>query len=321
MNSPQELALTQIDLRFSPLRLAKPEDLRRLQESVQADGGIRNPVLVSTHVEPKYWVLVDGFKRLHVAQQMRLTHLWVLTAPLDTAQAKAQILHCNQPWKGLCTLEEAWLVHSLCDQGLPQKAVAELLKRDESWVSRRMKIAKRLDQSLQDDVRQGLLSTTAACNLSQLQQCNQRQVAQAARDHHLSSGEISRLVREVRKAPQKREDQAVREVLQDPWRYSDAAEMPATYARDSDSRLSQAGGRLERSLQKWLQISDQLTYKLGHVDPTDVRILAHLVQDAVHTCKQVLEQLDATHRSCSVPLPSQGERVSAQDSQPPSAQP
>jgi ParB-like chromosome segregation protein Spo0J len=320
MNSPQELELTQIDLRFSPLRLAKPEDLRRLQESIQTEGGIRNPLLVSTNVEPEHWVLVDGFKRLLVAREMRLTHLWVQTAQLDAAQAKAQILHCNQPWQGLCTLEEAWLVHSLCDQGLPQNEVAELLKRDESWVSRRMKIAKRLDQSLQDEVRQGLLSTTAACNLSQLQQCNQRQVAQAARDHHLGCREISRLVREVRKSPQKREDQAVHEILQDPWRYIDAAETQATRAADSDTRLSAAGNRLRRSLLKWPYVCDQLAYKLSVADPADVRVLAPLVHNAVLAGKQALEQLEATHRSCSAPLPSHGEQTATQSSQPPSAQ-
>jgi ParB-like chromosome segregation protein Spo0J len=320
MNRPQELALTQIDLCFSPLRLAKPEDLRRLQESIQTEGGIRNPVLVSTNVEPGHWVLVDGFKRLRVAQEMRLTHLWVQTAQLDAAQAKAQILHCNQPWQGLCTLEEAWLVHSLCDQGLPQNVVAELLKRDESWVSRRMKLAKRLAPGLQDDVRQGLLSTTTACNLSQLQQCNQLQVAQAARDHHLSSREISRLVREVRKSPQKREDQAVREILQDPWRYIDAAETQATHAGNSDSRLSEAGNRLRLSLLKWPHVCDQLAYKLSVADLADVRVLAPLVQDAVLAGKQALEQLEVTHRSCSAPLPSPGGQASTQSGQPPSAQ-
>jgi hypothetical protein len=176
---PQLMELSKIDRRFSSLRLAAPEDLRRLQQSIQSDGGVRDPLLVSTGVEPEHWVLVDGFKRLSVALEMGSTHLWVLTAQLDAAHAKAAIMHCNQPREGLCALEEAWLVRSLCDQGIPRKDVAQLLRRDEPWVSRRMKIATNLEKSLQDDVTQGLLSTAAACNLSQLQRDNQPAVAQA----------------------------------------------------------------------------------------------------------------------------------------------
>lgn len=46
MSEPQRLVLPEIDRRFAALRLAAPEELRRLRASVQREG-IRDPVLVS----------------------------------------------------------------------------------------------------------------------------------------------------------------------------------------------------------------------------------------------------------------------------------
>jgi ParB-like chromosome segregation protein Spo0J len=315
---PQLMELTKIDVRFSSLRRANPEDLRRLQESIHRDGGIRDPLLVSTDVDPEHWVLVDGFKRLHVAVKMGSTHLWALTAQMDAAHAKAAILHCNQPRKGLCTLEEAWLVRSLCEQGLAQKDVARLLKRDRPWVSRRMKIATNLEPSLQDEVRQGVLSTAVACNLSRLQRDNQRDVAQAIRDCEFSSHEVSQLVRELRRTPN-REKQAVREMLRDPWSYIGAAGRKASQAGDTDPRLSEAGNRLYRILRRYTNVSDQLAHTLARADPSDVRILATLVQHAVISGSQALEELEAADRSYSPPQPTQGEPASPPGAEPPSA--
>jgi ParB/RepB/Spo0J family partition protein len=307
MNGPQQLELTQIDPRLSSLRLTNPQDLKRLQESIHSEGRIRDPVLVSTDVEPERWVLVDGFKRLRVAQDMGLTHMWVQTAKLDIAHAKAAILHCNQPREGLCKLEEVWIVRSLCEQGLMQTQVAELLKRDKSWVCRRMKIAEDLEESLQDQVKRGLLSATLACQLSQLQRCNQQPVAQAVRDHQLSSRESAQLVRRLRKI---RDPEAVRTVLDDPWHYIAAAENGTKPARDSDPRLSEAGNRLRCSLLSWERASDQLTRALCHACVADARVLAPLVQGAMAAGTQALRELEATHSCCSAQLaPTQGEQA------------
>jgi ParB/RepB/Spo0J family partition protein len=312
MNAPQQLALAQIDRRFSPLRLAAAQELRRLQASVQSEG-IRDPVLVSTDVQPGCWVLVDGFKRVRVAQDMGLTHVWVRATQLDVAHAKAAILQCNQPRQGLCTLEEAWIVRSLCrEQGLMQTQVAELLKRDPSWVCRRLKLAEGLQESLQNDVRQGLLSTTIACQLSHLQRCNQQQVAQAISDHQLNSRESSRLVQRLRNARQP-QTQAVREMLEDPLRYIAGAENAAKHAIVSDSRLSQDGNRLRRTLLNWPGVCGQLTRELRLASAADSRILAPLIQDAVAAGMQAQRQLEATLSVCSAqPSPTQGEHSNPQ---------
>jgi ParB-like chromosome segregation protein Spo0J len=106
MSDPQRLALAQIDRQFASLRVAAPEELRRLRASVQREG-IRDPVLVSLGVQADRRVLLDGFKRMRVAEELGLTHVWVRSVQLDAAQAKAAILRCNQARPGLCEIEEA----------------------------------------------------------------------------------------------------------------------------------------------------------------------------------------------------------------------
>lgn len=304
MSTTKQLELSQIDMRLCLLRLTNPLELRRLQESIQSEGGIRDPVLVSTNVEAGHWVLVDGFKRLYLAKKLGLTHVWVQEAQLDVAHAKAAILQCNQPRQGLSKLEEAWIVHSLCrEQGMMQTQVAELLKRDKSWVCRRMKLAEGLEESLQDEVRQGSLPAAIAWEVSRLQRCNQKPVAQAIRDHRFSSRESSQLVRRLRSA-RRPQEQAVREMLEDPWRYIAAAESATKHTGDSDPRLSEAGNRLRRRLLGWQDVCGLLTRELRRAYPGDVRVLAPLVQDAVVSGMQVLRQLEAIQSALSTPPPT-----------------
>lgn len=310
MSGPQQLELALIDPRLASLRLSNPRDLRRLRDSIHSEGRIRDPVLVSTDVEAGHWVLVDGFKRLCVAQEMHLTHLWVQTAQLDAAHAKAAILQCNQPRAGLSKLEEAWIVHSLCrDHAMMQTQVAELLKRDESWVCRRLKLIRDLDKSLQDDVRQGALSATIACALSQLQRDNQPRVARAVIDHELSSRECTRLVQKLRDT---RDPEAAREVLKDPRRYIDPDGSGTGPAGGSDPRLNKDGNRLRSSLLSWQRDCNRLTDQLRRASAADARILAPLMQDAVAAGTRAVRQLETTHSSCCAqsPPPTQAESAS-----------
>jgi ParB-like chromosome segregation protein Spo0J len=151
MSEPQRLALAIIDRRYGELRLAAPQLLRQLRGSVQREG-IRHPVVVSCSVEAARCVLLDGFKRVRVAEELGLKEVWAQVVPLDATQAKAAILKCNQAQPGLCEIEEAWIVRALIrEQGLKQAQVGELLGRDKSWVCRRLRLAEALDPALQDD--------------------------------------------------------------------------------------------------------------------------------------------------------------------------
>jgi ParB-like chromosome segregation protein Spo0J len=184
---PQRLELAQIDRRFASLRLVSPSELRRVRASIERDG-IRDPVLVSSAVQAQAWVLLDGFKRVRVAEELALESVWARAVAFDAAQSKAAIMHCNQAQPGLSDIEEAWIVRSLCrEHALKQAAVGQLLGRDKSWVCRRLKLAEALDSTLQDDMRLGLLSCSAARELARLPRGNQLQAAQAVREHQLTS--------------------------------------------------------------------------------------------------------------------------------------
>jgi ParB/RepB/Spo0J family partition protein len=302
MSAPQQLALAQIDRRFAPLRLASPRQLRRLHASVQSEGRIRDPVLVSTGVEERCWVLVDGFKRLRVAEDLGLTHLWVLGLQLDTPQAKAAILHCNQARHGVREIEEAWIVHSLCrEHGMRQTQVAQLLKRDKSWVCRRLQLLEALDESLQEDVRLGLLSPCTARELAQLPRGNQVRAADAVREHQLTVRQSARLVQRLRETG---DPQAVREVLQDPLRYL-GAESRAGRVRDNDPRLSSEGNRLRRVLLSWQGICGELLRELPRLHAADAPVLAAVLQEALRAGTRAMQQLEAIHSGCGLPPPMQ----------------
>jgi ParB-like chromosome segregation protein Spo0J len=303
MSVTKQLELSQIDLRFSPLRVSDPQDLQRLQESIKIEG-MRDPVLVSTNVDPQHLVLVDGFKRVQVAKDLELPHVWAQEAQLDVTHAKAAILQYNQPRLGLCKLEEAWIVRSLCDQGLTQTEVAALLRRDKSWVCRRLKIATKLDKRLQEDVRRGSLPATVACELSQLQRCNdQLGVAQAASEHQLSSREITRLVKKLRNA----KESEAREILVHPLRYIDAGNETHTASRN-DPDLSEEANRLRRCLLSWQDASVRLTRALDRASVADVYALELLLQDAVATAMQTQRQLETARSAGGAQLtPTQGE--------------
>lgn len=193
-------------------------------------------------------MLVDGFKRVRVAEELGLSEVWGQAVQLDAAQAKAAIVHCNQARPGLCEIEEAWIVRSLCrEQGLRQAQVGQLLGRDKSWACRRLKLAEALESSLQDDVRLGLLFATAARELAQLPRGNQVRAAEAVRDHQLTSRQSAHLVQRML---QTTDPQAVREVLADPLRYL-VTEAPSARAPECDPRLSGGGDRLRRLLLSW----------------------------------------------------------------------
>jgi len=291
---PQQLALAQIDRRFASLRLVSPTEIRRVRASIEREG-IRAPVLVSSAVQAQRWVLLDGFKRVRVAEEFELASVWAQAVALDVAQSKAAIVHCNQAQPGLSEVEEGWIVHSLCrEHDLTQAAVGRLLGRDKSWVCRRLKLAEGLEGALQDDLRLGLLSSSAARELARLPRGNQLRAAQAVREHQLTSRQTAHLVQRLHESA----DPAARhEVLADPLRYL-AVETPSGPSGEADPRLSERGNRLRRLLLSFEGMSSQLARSLSRHAPVgfeaeEARVLGPLVQRAIGSGRRATEQLEA----------------------------
>jgi ParB/RepB/Spo0J family partition protein len=297
MSDPQRLGLAELDRRFASLRLTAPQALRSLRVSIEREG-IRHPVLVSSAVEPQRWVLLDGFKRVRIAEELQLGSVWARSLALDAASSTAAILQANQAQQGLSEVEQAWIVHALCrEHGMKQAAVGELLGRDKSWVCRRLQLAESLETSLQEDLRLGLLSGSVARELARLPRGNQLRAAQAVRDHELTHRQTVRLIERLKGSD---DPSARREVLADPLRFI-GAEPCSPRAAVSDPRLGEQGNRLRRWLLSWEGISNQLTRTLSRNAPASVpleeaRVLSALIHRALASARRTSDELAALER-------------------------
>jgi ParB-like chromosome segregation protein Spo0J len=292
-----EVAIAELDQRYASLRLIAPDELGRMRMSIDRMG-ILSPVLVATAVDVARIVVVDGFKRLRIATERGDAAMWVRRAALDAAGAKVAMIAANAGHSGLSDLEEAWIVRSLCrEHGLTQVEVGKALRRDKSWVSRRLTLAERLESVLQDDIRLGLRAPTVARELARLPRGNQVPVAASIRAHELTSKQAHRIVTELLRTA----DAAARaEVLADPLRYLSTIELPTMSAEDP--RLGKGGNDVRRGLLSIGSAADRLARAVTRHAPAglvgdDARILAPLVARtlrASHEATALLEQLGVT---------------------------
>lgn len=290
----EEIAIGELDQRYGSLRLASPLELGRLRTSIERMG-ILSPVLVATAVEPERLVLVDGFKRVRILADRGERAIWGMMSPLDAAAAKVTMVAANAAHQGLCDLEEAWIVRSLCRENkLTQAAVGKVLRRDKSWVCRRLTLAERLDPELQEEIRLGLLSSTVARELARLPRGNQLRMGAAIRAHELTSKQAYRVVTALLAAD---DPHARDEVLADPLRYLGAgAPAPGPMA---DPRLDDGGNDLRRSLLLLDSAGGRLQHSAGKHAPAGLageagRILAPLLGRTLRTSREttaILERL------------------------------
>lgn len=288
----EEIEIAQLDQRYGSLRLVSPQELGRLRSSIERLG-ILSPILVATAVEAERLVLVDGFKRVRVATDRGERLMWATRSPLDAAAAKVTMVVANAPHQGLCDLEEAWIVCSLCrEHQLTQVEVGQALRRDKSWVCRRLALAERLERELQEDIRLGLLSSTVARELARLPRGNQTRMAGAIRAHELTSKQAHRVVTALLAADDPR---ARDEVIADPLRYLGAA--PQMGRAPSDPRLSAGGNEVRRSLLLLDSASERLQRSLGRCAPAglaaeEARVLAPLLGRALSATREATTRLE-----------------------------
>lgn len=195
----EQVALAELDDSFGALRLLQPSALQSMRESLERTGQLQ-PV-VAFRRDGQLQVL-DGLKRLHAARALRWTQLWTRVVRVDAARAKLQLfeLHGGQ---GLSELEEAWLIRALHrDDRMSQGAIAHHLGRHKSWVCRRLLLAEGLEETVQVDVRLGLLAPRAAVALAALPRGNGQQ-AEAARivvDRGMTVRQTERMVADLSQA-------------------------------------------------------------------------------------------------------------------------
>jgi ParB family chromosome partitioning protein len=160
-----EIELHQLEQKYAGLRIADRSRIARLVASLCAHGQ-QQPVLVvraGGHAdEVERYVLIDGYAR--VAALAELKRDSVVTTVLDLPEADALLLAFRlERNRARSAIEEAWLLRELIEgHALAQRALAPVLGRSPSWVSRRLALIGVLPTVAEEALRAGSLPAYAA---------------------------------------------------------------------------------------------------------------------------------------------------------------
>ena len=269
--------LASLDVRYSRFRLPQPRHEEAMAASLRRFGQV-SPIVASPHGES--YAVVDGFKRLAAAERLGLGELRVRPLALTERAALAAIYGLNRGSRGLMDLEEAMVVRELVrGQGLTQPEVGALLEHDKSWVCRRLALVERLDESVQQDLRVGLVPVSVARELVRLPRGNQPEVAAAVHRAGLTSREACLLVDLFERTA----DRAVqKELLLSPRPAIEAHRCEAQQA-PHDPRLGPSANALRRQAASTLESLarlDRLAIAVATADWTEPerRILAPILR-------------------------------------------
>ena len=195
----QVVALEALGEALAGLRMASDDALRRMRQSLTRHGQLS--ALAAYATESGGLEVVDGFKRLRAARELRLAELRVHVVARTAVHAKVALRMLNDV-QGLSELEEAWVCRSLYrEDRLTQPEIGRLLERHKSWVCRRLLLAEGLDETVQADVRLGLLGTASAQGLARLPRGNQRAAADVVVRRGLTLVQTERLVAQLLSCP------------------------------------------------------------------------------------------------------------------------
>ncbi len=187
------MALVDLGERYRRYRLGDPAAEEAMAGSLRRCGQLA-PVVAC--VRDERLELIDGFKRLAAARQIReLPSLSVRVLEVDERAAKAAILGLNRDQRPVRELEEAWVVQGLVrDDGMTQVEAAHLLGRHKSWVCRRLALLEKLSVSVKEDLRLGLVGPSLARELTRLPTGNQEALLALVRRETLTAQEVSGVI-------------------------------------------------------------------------------------------------------------------------------
>lgn len=192
-------AIATLGDKHASLRLRSPQAQRQMRASLERHGQL-TALAVYTHADDQLEI-VDGFKRLRAARELGWKELRVRTIGDDAVKAASSIVLLNEA-QGLTELEEGWICRLLHrEHGLPQHEVGRWLGRHKSWVCRRLLLVEALEESVQAQVRLGLLAPRTAAEIARLPRGNQAAAAEVGIRRGLTTAQTARLVRAVLACP------------------------------------------------------------------------------------------------------------------------
>jgi len=156
-----DVELSQLELRYSELRIVDRQRHAKLLASMASDGQLSPVAVVETEVAERF-VLIDGYARVKVLRQLGrdITQAVVL----EMSETDALVMsHRLEGQRRPSALEDGWLLLRLTqDHGMKLGDLATRLGRSRSWVSRRLGLVQVLPLSVQKRVRDGQLSAQVA---------------------------------------------------------------------------------------------------------------------------------------------------------------
>jgi ParB/RepB/Spo0J family partition protein len=240
-NAITVLNLDQMSLEFARLRLARPELIKSMEQSLAKFGQL-SPIIVRQGKTS--FAIIDGFKRYHAATALGWTSLEANIFQVSRRAATAMILTYNRDNNALTDYEEALVLLSLKqDHQLSQEEIAALVGYSASWVSRRLALVEKLEPTVKDELKLGIITTTQAREIIQLPRGNQPEMTKTIVEHDLNSRQTAVIIDEFLKT-QDREQQ--RYILDHPMEVLERDQ--STTDNIHDARLSSAGNRLLRTL-------------------------------------------------------------------------
>ncbi|GBD30202.1 Chromosome-partitioning protein Spo0J [bacterium HR32] len=173
-----------------------PEALAELAQSM-AHLGLLQPILLRREADS--YRIIAGHRRYLAARQLGWATIPSIVTDADPNDAIALSLHENSLREDLSPIEEAGLVDYLHDDlGWPLERIAATLRRSESWVRERLRIAS-WPPDLARAVHDRVLSVAAAEPLAEIDDPEHRHRAiDAARTHGMTRQHAMEWLRQYR---------------------------------------------------------------------------------------------------------------------------
>lgn len=173
-------------------RLIHPASVSGMVSSMRSTGQLQ-PIILQEKEDS--YNIIDGIKRYRAAQELGIEELQALVFEVNTAMAKAMIIHYNRHSSSLSMYEQGLIVSSLIhEHKMNQKEVSKLLRQSSTWVCRRLSMIDRLLPEVQDAIRMGSLSVSHGRELVKLPRGNQGEVLAVIIKESLSSRECAIVV-------------------------------------------------------------------------------------------------------------------------------
>lgn len=149
------VSLKEIDVSLSRLRLSNPRHIKRIRISMEEDGQLQPVVLRKTDTG---YQLLDGFKRYYAADQLGWTTIEAIISEVAEATGLALMISYNKGTHGLVDYEQAMIIKNLkANYLLTGQEIAQMIGYSTTWVSRRLALIEKLDESLQDALQMGTI--------------------------------------------------------------------------------------------------------------------------------------------------------------------